>query len=299
MPFDNQRDQRPVTVDDLNNWHWYLRNPHPSKYVNNNEVYFTKCHQKEEDLFLQSYIKANIALNQSMEDELESLSKDYYKLCCDTIDLNLKLGLLHVFLNHQFGHHWISGRSGLKNSINDLIQYSNPIFWGDYVSTYFDSCIVRIYRLMDENPKVHTNSYQRYRTRYLKCYPEKEKKWGLRKIDTRLSTIRKQYTAHDDTRFNPEELQEPLALLYDEYTNKVLESINTLNKMQGLKIVFSYDPGKFCLDKSIARPILRIIDNVLKRDVESFSEAAKHFDTFYKPEDFKADFMFQWDPDNE
>ena len=23
------------------------------------------------------------------------------------------------------------------------------------------------------------------------------------------------------------------------------------------------------------------------------------FDTFYKPEDFKADFMFQWDPDNE
>ena len=284
MPFDNQRDQRPVTVDDLNNWHWYLRNPHPSKYVNNNEVYFTKCHQKEEDLFLQSYIKANIALNQSsyikanialnqsMEDELESLSKDYYKLCCDTIDLNLKLGLLHVFLNHQFGHHWISGRSGLKNSINDLIQYSNPIFWGDYVTTYFDSYIVRIYRLMDENPKVHTNSYQRYRTRYLKCYPEKEKKWGLRKIDTRLSTIRKQYTAHDDTRFNPKELQEPLALLYDEYTNKVLESINTLNKMQGLKIVFSYDPGKFCLDKSIAIPILRIIDNVLKREVESFSE---------------------------
>ena len=182
MPFDNQRDQRPVTVDDLNNWHWYLCNPNPSKYVNNNEVYFTKCHQKEEDLFLQSYIKANIALNQSMEDELESLSKYYYKLCCDTIDLNLKLGLLHVFLNHQFGHHSISGRSGLKNSINDLIQYSSPIFWTDYVRTYFDDCIIRIRRLM-EKPALRgelTNSYQTYRTRYLKHSPEHKSKWEIR-----------------------------------------------------------------------------------------------------------------------
>ena len=271
-PSDNQRDNQGgvVTFDDLKYVHYHVSDLNPSEYdVDNNRVYFTKCQkrEREEDLFLQSHIKANI--------DPESLSKDYYKLCCDTIDLNLKLGLLHVFLNHQFGHHWISGRSGLENSINDLIQYSSPIFWTDYVSTYFDSCIVRIYRLMDEYPEEHTNSYQRYRTRYLKYYPEKERKWGLCKIDTRLSTIRKQYTAHDDTQFNPEVLKEGLAVLYDFYTDKVLESINTLNEMQGLKIVFSYDPGKFCLDKSIARPILRIIDNVLKRDVESFSEAAK------------------------
>ena len=35
---------------------WDLYNPSLSKYANNNWVYFTKCQQKEEDLFLQSYI---------------------------------------------------------------------------------------------------------------------------------------------------------------------------------------------------------------------------------------------------
>ena len=64
-------------------------------------------------------------------------------------------------------------------------------------------------------------------------------------------------------------LQEGLAVLYDFYTDKVLKSINTLNKMQGLKIVFSYDPGKTLLDKGIARPILKIIDNELERYKEA------------------------------
>ena len=80
---------------------WYLCNPAPSRYANNNGIYFTKCQQKEEDLFLQSYIKANIDPNQRMGGELESLAKDYYKLCHDTISLNLKLGLFNLFLTHQ------------------------------------------------------------------------------------------------------------------------------------------------------------------------------------------------------
>ena len=248
---------------------WYLCNPDPSKYVNNNEVYFTKCQQKEEDLFLQSYIKANIDPDQRMGDELESLANDYYKLCYDTIGLNLKLGLLNVFLNHQLGYYYGSMNSRLENSINDLVQYSSPIFWADYVSTYFDSCIVRIYRLMEESPQDQTNSYHRYRKRYLEHYPEQESKSGIGKIDERLSTIRKQYIAHDDTRFSPEVLQEGLAVLYDFYTDKVLKSINTLNKMQGLKIVFSYDPRKTLLHKGIARPILKIIDNELERYKET------------------------------
>ena len=254
-----------MTSDCLNeNVHWYLRNPSPSKYVNNNCVYFTKCQQKEEDLFLRPYIKANIDPDQRMGGELESLSKDYYKLCSDTINLNLKLGLFNVFLAHQLGYHLISMNSGLENSIDSLVQYSSPIFWADYVSTYFDSCIVRMYRLMDEYPEGHTNSYQTYRKRYLKHYPEKKSKSGICKIDSRLSTIRKQYIAHDDTRFNLEALQEGLAVLRDFYTNGVLKSINILNEMQGLKIVFSYDLRETFLDKAIAMPILKIIDNDLE-----------------------------------
>ena len=270
MPFDSQRGLRVATFDDLNNWHWCLCNPNPSKYdANNNSVYFTKCQKKEKDFFLRSYIKANIDPDQRMGDELESLSKDYYKLCSDTIHLHLKLGLLHVFLNHQFGHHWILMRSGLKNSINDLIQYSSPIFWADYVITYFDNCIIRIFRLMDKSLRYkHTNSYHSYKERYLNCLkhsPEQKSKWEIGELNECLITIRHQSIAHDNTQFNPEELREPLALLYDEYTNKVLESINTLNEMQGLKIVFSYDPGNLLLHKSIARPILKIIDNELER----------------------------------
>ena len=245
---------------------WDLCNPILSKYVNNNCVYFTKCQQKEEELFLQSSIKANIDPDQRMGGELESLANDYYKLCYDTINLNLKLGLLNVFLAHQFGYHLISMNSGLSNPIKDLVEYSNPIFWADYVSTYFDSCIVRIYRLMDESSREQTNSYQKYRKHYLKHYPEQESKSGICRIDSRLSEIRKQYIAHDDTQFNPEVLQEGLAVLYDFYTNGVLKSINTLNKMQGLKIVFSYDPREtLLLDKGIAIPILKIIDNELER----------------------------------
>ena len=56
---------------------WHLCNPNPSKYANNSWVYFTKYPQKEEDLFLKSYIKANIDPDQKMGGELESLSKDY------------------------------------------------------------------------------------------------------------------------------------------------------------------------------------------------------------------------------
>ena len=241
---------------------WDLCNPSFSKYANNNWVYFTKCQQKEEDLFLRSYIKSNIDPDEKMGDELECLSKDYHKLCTDTIKLNLKLGLLNVFLAHQLGHHVRSLNSGLENSINDLAQYSSPTFWDDYVDTYFDSCIVRIYRLMDEHQEA--NSYQTYRKRYLKHYPEQENKSGIGKIDQRLSTIRKQYIAHDDRRFNPEVLQEGLTILCGFYTNKVLKSINTLNEMQGLKIVFSYDPRETLLDPGIAMPILKIIDNGLE-----------------------------------
>ena len=251
-----------LTVD---NWHWHLCNLSASKYANNNGVYFTKCQKKEEDHFLQSYIKANIDPDQEMGDKLESLSKDYYKLCSDTINLNLKLGLLNVFLDHQLGYYSISMRSGLENPTYDLVQYSAPIFWADYVSTYFDSCIVRIYRLMEESPQDQTNSYHRYRKRYLEHYPKQESKSGIGKIDKQLSTIRKQYIAHDDTRFNLGTLKKGLVVLHDFYTDGVLGSINTLNKMQGLKIIFSYDPRKTLLDKGIARPILKIIDNELER----------------------------------
>ena len=45
---------------------WDLCNPSFSKYANNNRVYFTKCQKKEEDFFLQSYIKANIDPDQRM-----------------------------------------------------------------------------------------------------------------------------------------------------------------------------------------------------------------------------------------
>lgn len=244
---------------------WYLCNPNPSKYANNDTVHFTKCDEKEEKHFLRSYIESNIDPDQRMGGELRSFSRDFYKLCNDTINLNLKLGLFNVFLDNRFGYYNNSFNSKLKNSIHDLVQYSSPIFWSDYVSTYFDSCIVRIYRLLDENTKEHTNSYRRYSNRYLEFYPEKKKKSGIGKIDNRLAAIRKQFTAHDDTQFNPEIITEDIEVIYDFYTNKVLKSINTLNDMQGLKIVFSYDPRKTILDKGFAKPILKMTDNDLER----------------------------------
>ena len=111
----------------------------------------------------------------------------------------------------------------------------------------------------------HTNSYHTYRERYLKHYPEQKSKWGIGKIDKHLATLRNRYVAHNDTRFNPEVLQKGLAVLYDFYIKKVLKSINILNEMQGLKIVFSYDPRETLLDPGIAMPILKIIDNELER----------------------------------
>ena len=246
-----------VTHDDLNKGVlWSLCNPNLSKYADNNKVLFAKCQKKEEDFFLRSHIKANI---------LESLSQDYCKLCHETIDLNLKLGLLNAFLSHRLGDHHVSARSGLKNSTCDLVQYSGSIFWADYVSTYFDSCIVRIHRLMHKpSPKSRKrnpiNSYKTYSDRYLKHYPEKEDKSEICEIDPRLSKIRDQYVAHNDRRFSPEVSSKDLEILCDSYT-KVLKAINSLNKMQGLKIVFCYDPSK----TRIARPILGIIDNELER----------------------------------
>ena len=157
---------------------WDLYNPSLSKYVSNNCVYFTKFQQKEEDLFLRPYIKANIDPDQRMGEELESLSKDYYKLCSDTIKLNLKLGLFNVFLPHQLGYRLISMNPGLENSIDNLVQYSSRIFWDDYVDTYFDSCIVRIYRLMDEYSEEHTNFIPKIQNSLLKILSREKEKIG-------------------------------------------------------------------------------------------------------------------------
>ena len=129
LPFDNLN-EGVLTVDNLiKGVHWRLCNPNPSKYVNKNSVYFTKCQKKEEDFFLRSYIKANIDPDQRMGDELESLVNDYYKLCHDTINLYLKLGLLYAFLPNKWAYYNISIKSGLKNCTYDLVQYSSPIFW--------------------------------------------------------------------------------------------------------------------------------------------------------------------------
>ena len=260
------KDNPTMTFDLLNeDFNWYLCNPIPSKYANNDRVHFTKCDEKERNHFLRSYIESNIDPDQRMGGDLESLSKGFYKLCNDTINLNLKLGLFNVFLDNKLGYYSKSFSSELNNSIHDLVQYSSPIFWADYVSTYFDSCIVRIYRLLDEYSEEHTNSYHRYRNRYLKFYPEKKNISGISKIDTHLSAIRKQFTAHDDTQFNPEIIAKGINVIYDFYTKKLLKSLNTLNKMQGLKIVFSYDPRQTILDKGFAIPILKMIDNDLER----------------------------------
>ena len=113
-----------ATADDLQYVHRHVRNLNPSKYVNKNHVYFTKCHKKEEDFFLQSYIKANIDPEKKLGDELESLANDYYELCCDTIELNLKLGLFNVFLNNTLGHRW---GGGSKDGIRKPDQRSDPV----------------------------------------------------------------------------------------------------------------------------------------------------------------------------
>jgi len=250
--------------------YWYLFNPSLSKYANNNPVRFTKCQKREQDYFLRSYIKANIDPCQRMGGELESFSKAYYKLCVDTINLNLKLGLLYVFLPNKWGYYTISINSGLKNSIDDLVQYSNPFFWQDYAKTYLDSCIMGISRLMEESPEEYTNSYRAYAKRYTDCYyPEQKDKSGISRPDPRLSRIieiRNWYVAHDDIRFDPAILHEGITDLVDIYKDQILTSINTLNKMQRLKIVFSYDPHEIFINKGVALPILKIIDNELSRE---------------------------------
>ena len=252
--------------------YWYLCNPSPSKYANNvnSSVHFTKCQKSERDYFLCSHIKANIDPDQRMGGELESFSKDYYKLCVDTINLNLKLGLLNTFLPHQMGYYIIDMNSGLENPINDLVQYSNLIFWQDYVRTYFDSCIMGIGRLMEESPEKYTNSYRAYAKRYTDCYyPEQKSKSGISSPDKRLSKIieiRNQYVAHDDIRFDINILHEGIMGLLDIYTDQIMKSIDVLNKMQGLKIVFSYDPDEVFMNKDVALPILKFIDNELARE---------------------------------
>ena len=125
---------------------------------------------------------------------------------------------------------------------------------------------------MDKSSYKHTNSYQTYSNRYLEHYRlAKKSKSEICEIDSRLSEIRDRYIAHDDRRFNLEALREGLAVLCDFYAKKVLKSINTLNEMQGLKIVFSYDPRETLLDPGIAMPILKIIDNELERYRTCFS----------------------------
>ena len=162
IPFGNLN-KRVLTVDDFNEGaRWHLCNPSHSKYVSKEGIRFAKCQKKEKDFFLQSYIKSNIDPDQRMGGDLDSLSKDYYKLCSDTINLNLKLELLNIFSGNKLGYYVTLRNTGLRNSINDLVQYSSPIFWADYASTYFDSCVMGISRLMEESPEEYTNSYRAY-----------------------------------------------------------------------------------------------------------------------------------------
>ena len=68
MPFDNQRDQRPVTVDDLNNWHWDLCNPNPSKYDAKKFDIFHQVPEKGKRFF-SSILYKSVTPEKKLEDE--------------------------------------------------------------------------------------------------------------------------------------------------------------------------------------------------------------------------------------
>ena len=258
-----------LTVDNI--YVWDICCAEPSQYTNNEDIYFINCQLQEHELFLKPHIRFNIGKTKLSTSERDNFTERYYKICSDVISLGIKLGILgELTIDETFARRgWVP----LKNRIQEILDFSGIYFSNELISSLLENCFARLRRLFTPDRKDRENTFANYKDHFLKAsYPKthkfERKKYAIAKLGGRLKALTNKKILHDDIDFKSEIFLKDCRTLSDFYDKKVLKTMDTLNKMHQLKLIFNHEDSLSTLDwhntgGEIAQAYLRLGDNAL------------------------------------
>ena len=233
-----------LTVDNM--YVWAICCAEPSQYRNNEDIYFINCQRHEHDLFLKPYIRFNIGKTKLPTSGHKDFTDRYYRICGDVISLGIKLGILRELIRDDtlLGRRmWVP----LENRIQEILDFSGIYFANELLSSLLENCFARLRRLFNPAHKRNReNTVEQYRNDFLKAsYPKthesEREKYGIAKLENRLKALTNKSILHDDIDFNSDIFLADCRTLFDFYSDTVLKTVDTLNKMHQFKLFFNYE----------------------------------------------------------
>lgn len=277
---------------------WAICYAEPSQYSSNEEVYFINCQLHEHDLFLKSYIRFNIGKTKLSTSERDKFTNRYYRICEDVISLGIKLGILRELIKDD-RHFRLMNNRLLVNSVQEILDFSGIYFNNELLSSLLENCFARLRRLFNPDPKDTENTVERYRNDFLKTsYPKthksKRKKYGIAKLGGELIALTNKLILHDDINFNRGVFIKDCQTLFNFYEKKVLNTIDTLNKMHQFKLSFNYKDALSLLGShntggSILHHYLRLPDKALTLHKHEQALELLRFDNYIDNDDLSPE----------
>ena len=285
-----------ITLD--NRKIWAICCAEPSQYSSNEEIYFIACRQQEQELFLKPYIEFNIDKNAKLsKPERDDFTNRYYRLCIDVISLGIKLGILRELISNN--RHRLMNNRLLKNSVQEILDYSGIYFNNELLSSLLENCFARLRRLFNPQPRAKENTFANYRNHFLKAFYSKtheseRKKYGIAKLSGRLKALTNKSILHDDIDFNSDIFLADCRTLFDFYSDTVLKTVDILSKMHQFKLFFNYEDslsplGLYNTGRNILHNYLRIADDALISYKQKQALELLRFDNYIDKGDLSPD----------
>ena len=224
---------------------WTICCAEPSQYNKNEDVYFINCEHQEHDLFLKPYIEFNMdnkaKLSKPKRDEFTGR---YYKICSDVISLGIKLGILQELIRDERYFRYMN--TELSNRVQEILDFSGIYFNNELISSLLENCFARLRRLFSPDRKDRENTFANYKDHFLKAsYPNthesERKKYGIKKLKVTLKKLIDKSILHDDIGSNSEISIDDCKDLFEFYEEKVLKTIETLNKIHQFELLFNHE----------------------------------------------------------
>ena len=242
IPSDPTTGMVTLTVDNIEIWDVCCAEP--SQYRNNEDIYFINCQRHEHDLFLKPYIRFNIGKTNLPTSGHKDFTDRYYRICGDVISLGIKLGILRELIRDDtLGRRmWVR----LENRIQEILDFSDIYFANELRSSLLENCFARLRRLFNPQPGSKENTFANYRDHFLKAvysktYASERKKYGIAKLSGRLRALTNKNILHDDIDFKSDIFLADCRALFDFYSDTVLKTVDTLNKMHQFNLFFNYE----------------------------------------------------------
>lgn len=276
---------------------WNICYAESSQYNNNEDIYFINCQLQEYDLFLKPYIRFNIGKTKLPISKLDEFTDRYYRICRDVTSLGIKLGILRELIRGD-QHLRLMNNRVLKNSVQEILDFSGIYFANELLSSLLENCFARLRRLFNPQPGAKENTVENYRSHFLKAsYPTEDsarKKYGIKKLAGPLKELINKNVLHDDFDFRDDIFLKDCQSLFRFYKDIVLQTIDTLNKMQQFDLTFNHEDslsplGLHNAGRNILHNYLRVSDHALTSYKHEQALELLRFDNYIDNGDLSPD----------